>query len=83
MAADGAIKQTFTVFFSPWFSGVEKQIFSGMFYDQNVIIRNGSQIRSQDNAWSKSFSEMDGVKINDVKRNRTMPFFVFYIAKPI
>jgi hypothetical protein len=33
-----------------------------MFYDQNVI-RNGSQIRSQDNAWSKSFSEMDGVKI--------------------
>ena len=62
MAADAAIKQTFTVFFSPWFSSVEKQIFSGMFYDQNVI-RNGSQIRSQDNAWSKSFSEMDGVKI--------------------
>ena len=31
-----------TFFFSPWFSGVEKQRFSGVFYDQNIIIRNGS-----------------------------------------
>ena len=42
MAAHGNVKQTFTVFFSPWFSGVEKQRFSGVFYDQNIIIRNGS-----------------------------------------
>jgi hypothetical protein len=42
VAAHGNVKQTFTIFFSPWFSGVEKQRFSGVFYDQNIIIRNGS-----------------------------------------
>ena len=34
----------FTIFFCPWFSGVEKQIFSGVFYNRNIIIRNGSYI---------------------------------------
>jgi hypothetical protein len=38
---------------------------------------------AQANASFKSFSEMHGwVKIHKVKRNKTVPVFIVYIAKP-
>jgi hypothetical protein len=40
------------------------------------------KLEAQDNVWSKRFSRNGWVKINDVKRNKTMSFFVFYISKP-
>jgi hypothetical protein len=50
----------FDIFFCPWFSGVEKQRFSGVFMIKISLSEMVVKLEAQDNAWSKSFSEMDG-----------------------
>jgi hypothetical protein len=64
MAAHGNVKQTFTIFFWPWFPVLKSRDFLACFMIEislsEMVVKLDNDRFAQDYAWSKSFSEMVG-----------------------